>query len=329
MSKFKTAKDILSSHDFLESRAKSQKYVKHEFQDYAYRLAVDLGDLRHRALYMKLAKTVDRTTLEQAAAWCMDYEKEKNKGKLFMWKLAQLRAANELKLAMRNLDHEFVMQRMAKLFDAMHTAINAKQKSQLEVKQKLVVELYHMLPEEIRRAKKLPKVLLGLGGAGIETKLWKGIDVKIQGIGISPALVRAAKTANSEAKIIRKPTFLKNTFDKHEFDIVWLSRLWELVPLESEVKYIKEIKRLTRREGYVFVEACLGETEQQKWSEFTIKEKSEIYFEKINTAATFETRFAAAGFKLITRGKLEEKREGYVWQLTNSEDEVNDASYRH
>ncbi len=318
MAKFQTAKDILRSHDFLEARAKSQKYVKHEFQDYAYRLAVDLGDLHHRSLYMKLAKTVDRTTLEQAAAFCMDYTKEKNKGKIFMWKLAQLRMESELRLAKRNMDHKFVMHRMAKLFDSMANSLSNKQKTQMEIKQRLVVEIYHLLAEEVRQHKKLPKALLMFGGAAIETKLWKGINVKVLGMGISSALSRVAKTSNSAVKFVHKSNLLEHKFTKQEFQIIWLARLWELIPLETEIKYLKELKKLLKPEGFVFVEVSLGETEQQVWKEFTIKDKTAIYFEKQNTAASLETRFAANGFKLITKGKLEDKREGYVWQLAKS-----------
>jgi len=32
------------------------KYISAEFQKYAYDLAVELGDLKHKSLYMKLAK---------------------------------------------------------------------------------------------------------------------------------------------------------------------------------------------------------------------------------------------------------------------------------
>ena len=66
------------------------KFSKHEFQVYGYRLAEQLGDLRHKSLYMKLAKEEDRQLLEKA----MDFVKDshpRNKGKLFMWKLKELR----------------------------------------------------------------------------------------------------------------------------------------------------------------------------------------------------------------------------------------------
>lgn len=67
------------------------KYISQEFQDFGYRLAVDLNDLAHKALYIKLAKTVDRVLLERARAFAVDAYTAKSRAKLFMWKLAELR----------------------------------------------------------------------------------------------------------------------------------------------------------------------------------------------------------------------------------------------
>lgn len=66
------------------------KYVSREFQDYGYRLAAELGDLRHKSLYMRLAKTYDRATLEACKSFVMD-SNANNRGALFMWKLKQLK----------------------------------------------------------------------------------------------------------------------------------------------------------------------------------------------------------------------------------------------
>ena len=59
----------------------------YEFQAYGNRLAEEFGDIKHRSLYIKLAKTTDRTLLEQARDFVLKQEKAKTKGKLFMWKL--------------------------------------------------------------------------------------------------------------------------------------------------------------------------------------------------------------------------------------------------
>lgn len=84
----KILKDILT--DKLD-RYKKEGYIKHEFQDYGYRLALSLGDLRHKALYIKLAKETPRKLLEEARIYALDYYNPKSRAKVFMWKLQELR----------------------------------------------------------------------------------------------------------------------------------------------------------------------------------------------------------------------------------------------
>lgn len=79
--------DILKKYEPKEEG----KYITQEFQDYGYRLAVDLGDLDHKALYIKLAKTVDRKVLESARAFAVDADHARSRARLFMWKVKQLR----------------------------------------------------------------------------------------------------------------------------------------------------------------------------------------------------------------------------------------------
>lgn len=66
------------------------KYISREFQSYGIHLAEKLDDYKHKALYIKLAKTVHRSILEKAYSFTVD-SKAKNKGALFMWKLKELR----------------------------------------------------------------------------------------------------------------------------------------------------------------------------------------------------------------------------------------------
>ena len=78
--------DILSKfkHD-------EDKYISQEFQKYGYDLAKELGDLEHKALYIKLAKETPRVLLEEARNFVKDAGKVRSKGRLFMWKLKQLK----------------------------------------------------------------------------------------------------------------------------------------------------------------------------------------------------------------------------------------------
>jgi hypothetical protein len=69
----------------------TDKYLSREFQKYAYDLAQELGDMPHKSLYMKLAKDTPRILLEKARSFVKDAENARSKGRLFMWKLKQLK----------------------------------------------------------------------------------------------------------------------------------------------------------------------------------------------------------------------------------------------
>lgn len=86
-----------SLRDILKDTEIGSKYLKYEFQDFGLRLAEELKDLKHKSLYIKLAKEVKREVLEEALNFIKG-SRAKNKARLFMWKLKQLREADERKL---------------------------------------------------------------------------------------------------------------------------------------------------------------------------------------------------------------------------------------
>ena len=53
--------------------------------------AVDLNDLQHKSLYIKMAKNTDRPILERALSFVTDASNAKSKARLFMWKVKQLK----------------------------------------------------------------------------------------------------------------------------------------------------------------------------------------------------------------------------------------------
>ena len=75
----------------------TDKYVSREFQKYAYDLAEELGDMAHKSLYMKLAKETPRILLEKAKSFVKDAQNARSKGRLFMWKLQQLKTESAKK----------------------------------------------------------------------------------------------------------------------------------------------------------------------------------------------------------------------------------------
>jgi len=83
--------DILKGFDWDQ-----KKYISREFQDYGYRLAEELGDLEHKALYIKLAKEVPRTILEQARNYVKDASNARSRARLFMWRVKLLKEATRL-----------------------------------------------------------------------------------------------------------------------------------------------------------------------------------------------------------------------------------------
>jgi hypothetical protein len=66
-------------------------HITQEFQDFGYRLAVELNDLKHKSLYIKMAKEIDRVLLERALGFVKDAASAKSKARLFMWKVKQLK----------------------------------------------------------------------------------------------------------------------------------------------------------------------------------------------------------------------------------------------
>jgi len=73
------------------------KYISREFQKYGYDLAMELGDLKHKSLYIKLAKDTPRAILENARCFVKD-ARARSKARLFMWKLGELKNLKTEKL---------------------------------------------------------------------------------------------------------------------------------------------------------------------------------------------------------------------------------------
>jgi hypothetical protein len=77
-------KDVLNKFDPLHD-----KYISREYQAFGVHLAKKLEDDTHKALYIKLAKTLPRPALEEALRFVVD-SRAKRKGALFMWKLKEM-----------------------------------------------------------------------------------------------------------------------------------------------------------------------------------------------------------------------------------------------
>jgi len=94
MTEFQSIKDILQQKS--KTSSKKPKYISRAYQDYGYRLAEELNDLKHKSLYIKLARETSKAVLEKAKSYVADYPNAKRKGAIFMWKLKQLHGKIEL-----------------------------------------------------------------------------------------------------------------------------------------------------------------------------------------------------------------------------------------
>lgn len=88
--------DLSSMVKKYQQKPEVNKYISQEFQDYGYRLAMELGDEAHKSLYIKMAKEVERGLLEAARSFVID-SNARSKAKLFMWKLRQLKDEKKAK----------------------------------------------------------------------------------------------------------------------------------------------------------------------------------------------------------------------------------------
>jgi hypothetical protein len=73
------------------------KNLSKEFQVYGCYLAESLDDTKHYSLYIKLAKNYSRGLLDEALTYTKGYTKAKSKGRVFMWRLSQLKKEATLK----------------------------------------------------------------------------------------------------------------------------------------------------------------------------------------------------------------------------------------
>ena len=89
----KRVSDILVEFNPLE-----EKYISREFQAYGIYLAEQLSDIRHKSLYIKLAKEVPRVVLDEALNFVKAAgDTIRSRPRLFMWRLKDVGALGKKK----------------------------------------------------------------------------------------------------------------------------------------------------------------------------------------------------------------------------------------
>jgi hypothetical protein len=75
--------------------SKKDKNNSTEHQVFGSRMAEELEDKKHIALYIKMAKEESRKLITDALSYTKDYPKVKSKAKLFMWRFKLLKEAKK------------------------------------------------------------------------------------------------------------------------------------------------------------------------------------------------------------------------------------------
>lgn len=70
------------------------KNLSKEFQYFGVYLAESLDDTKNYSLYIKLAKEVNRALLEETLSFVKGFKSAKDKGRVFMWKLKELKGSS-------------------------------------------------------------------------------------------------------------------------------------------------------------------------------------------------------------------------------------------
>lgn len=300
----KSAKDILLSHDFLEQRRRSAKYVHHEFQDYAYRLAETLGDLEHLPLYMRMAKTVPRHIIERAKAAIIESE-DANKGRLFMWKLGQIRAELQLEQDNQNFEYDFVWKRMSKLYNELAHSLLRKYRSELDGDhvQSLLKTLLTAAEElELpgRRRKVAAAVYESYGG--YVSDILAKLDWRVQSLEPAREITKVVKSKYSNF-YTATTQLTHGKYQEAELSVLHLGLLWTWIPLDQEESIAAEISRVVHPTGVVYLRFSPATRPEQSWQGFQAGEEMRYRFQKLEPIDRLKWLFPDSSWDVIDSGE--------------------------
>jgi ubiquinone/menaquinone biosynthesis C-methylase UbiE len=298
-----TSRELLASYNLLNPDDKN-RHPKHEFQAFAYKLAHDLNDLVNLRIYMRLAKTVERSLMESAYSYALDAQTD-NKGRKFFWKLKQLRIELKDRINAKNYDYDFVFKNMKVFRDNMSEVLYKRNSDtatfstanypSVNLKKILIVNCSS--DDLINNVKQLQNCKLVI--IEYSRSLKKSIES-----GLS--------TINLKYKVtLKEGDFLKNKFKDNYFDLIILNDHWSAIPVEVEKKYLNEIGRILADRGFLQLSTRVGEG--QEWKTYKHKDMNFKYFLKYSNEKTFEDILKVMGFEILK--KMNEKdRNFYITQ---------------
>ncbi len=289
-----SAKTILLNHTLTTEASKGKKKAKIEFQAYAYRLAHDLNDLNHLRIYMKLAKNVERPLLEQAYSFVAD-SRTSEKGKLFLWKLKKIREEINRERNKNNFSYDYVVKKQSEFKNVFAKEIIAKQDSEITSEILDVLKPYLEIPN---------KRILVIGNTSKKVlKILEKAKPKANVIDISKNVNRLN---NSEkVKIICKD-FLKNSYKDDYFDIVLFNNSWNQIPTETEIKFLKEVRKKSKKNTLYLLLCKKFSTNSEAWQEFESQKQIYCCYVKKFTQKSLMEQFSKFSLKVEKEHKLDD-----------------------
>ena len=304
-----TIKDLVVSYDFTKPtnvKGKIYRGTAHEFQDYAYRLACDLNDLDNLPIYMKLSRSVGRHILEKAFQFVSDSNID-NKGKLFLWKLKQLKQSIEREINMFNFEYDYVLKKNTQIRNLLVESLFKKEISNYSYDlDKWLLNLAGITKQNKLKKKVLFISTLNTALMGMFSDLgWKVFNIDMS------QNINKKNTENLKEKpnikLIRKD-FLKNSFKKDFFDLIIIDSYWQFIPLEIESKWLVGLTNLVKKDGgNIVIGTRLLGNESQKWSSINVLGVEHLYFQKFNSQNLLTQKVSQNYFKIIDQLNFKDK----------------------
>lgn len=304
MSTLVSIKDLLIQSDIVgigektNSSEDKKRRASHEFQAYAYRLAVDLNHLDRLPLYLRLAKTVPRNILEQTYTFVADANTQ-DKGPLFLWKLKQIRSELQGRIDATNFSSEFCLKNLKTSRSKISDVILKKNTDDSIVN----IILSFLTKLNIDHYQKFACVY---GAESINLlEFLSTIYKKIYTLEPSTVLSRKAKAMlstqhKSRILVQAKSLYAKTKTDKR-YSMFVVPKLFMSIPIEEHTKFFGEISAKMEKDGIFVFGTKISSKEKQSWGKiysnsnelvvlqkFVEKEKIQQSLENVGFATLFE-----------------------------------------
>lgn len=297
---FISSKDILSTNIFLNSSGASSKKARNEFQAYAYRLASDLNDLENLKIYMRLAKNVERNLMEEAYSYVIDSQTQQ-KGRLFLWKLKEIRKSIQENLDMKNYSYEFVLRQVRNARNYLSLDITQKLERDFDDQKKHFV--FGSIVKNSSDKKDVNRLLLIGSQSRKFYTLISSLGVRCDILEISNKIANSQKEffltelKSREFKIYNKE-FLKKTF-RHKYDFIIFDSFWNFVPIDSEIKFLKKVRAICNPGCRLIFSFRHSLIDKEEWRKFSYENQNLFFFYKFSTKKHIQSLVEKFSMKLL------------------------------